>query len=82
MVVAQFVEHWLLTPETRGSNPNFGKILSNYELHIEKEKTKMKKKRPGMAHLKNKYTLQIKVSWFTASTTWFGILITIFLVAK
>ena len=48
VVVAQLVEWLLLTPEIGCSNPNIGKILSaNYTI----EKTNIKKKRPGMAHL-------------------------------
>ena len=47
--MAQFVERLLPTPEIRNSNPDIGKVLSaNRKL----EKTKIKKKRPGMAHLK------------------------------
>ena len=81
-MVAQFVEHWLLTPETRGSNPNFGKILANYELHIKIEKMKIKKKEARNGPSLKTHTLRIKVSWFTASPTRFGILITIFHVAQ
>ena len=42
MIVAQLAE-------IRGSNPDIGKILST---NFTAEKMKMKKKRPGMAHLK------------------------------
>ena len=44
-----YVERLLLTPEIRGTNPDIGKILST---NSTTEKTKIKKKRPGMAHLK------------------------------
>ena len=51
MVVAQLVEQLLPTPEIRGLNPNIGIVLfSNCKLQI--ENTKIKKKRPGMAHVK------------------------------
>ena len=54
MVVAQLAEQPLLTSEIRGSNPNNGKV---YHLCISdncnSEKTKIKKKRPGLASLKN-----------------------------
>ena len=43
------VERLLLTPEIRGTNPDIGKILST---NSTTEKTKIKKKRPGMAHLR------------------------------
>ena len=58
VVVAQLVERLLPIPEVRGSNPVIGKNLFIYwtfvycQLSI--EKTKIKKKRPGMAHLKKK----------------------------
>ena len=52
MVVAQLVERSLLTPEICGLNPVNGKILSTNCLI---EKTKIKKKRPGMAHLLKKF---------------------------
>ena len=48
VVVAQLVERSLLTPEIRGSNPDIGKTLST---NCTIEKTKIKKKRSGMAHL-------------------------------
>ena len=42
----------LLTPEIRGSNSVIGKILStNLSTNCIIEKTNIKKKRPGMAHL-------------------------------
>ena len=47
--VAQLVEQLLPTPEIRGSNTAIGKFL--YIINCI-EKTKIKKKRPGMAHLK------------------------------
>ena len=48
VVVTQFAERSLLTPEVRGSNPDIGKILPT---NCSIKKTKIKKKRPGMAHL-------------------------------
>ena len=48
VVVAQLVERLLLTQEIRGLNPDIGEILST---KCTIEKTKIKKKRPGMAHL-------------------------------
>ena len=47
MVSAQLVERLLPTSEIRGSNPVIDKILS---VNCTIEKTKIKKKRPGMAH--------------------------------
>ena len=52
VVVAQLVERSLPTPEIRGSNPNIGKIY--LPIVIKLKKTKIKKKRPGMAHLSKK----------------------------
>ena len=49
VVVAQLVERSLPTPEIRGSNQDIGKFLST---SCTIEKTKIKKKRLGMAHLK------------------------------
>ena len=67
MVVAQLVEQSLLTPEIRGSNPDIGEILStNYTI----EKTKIKKKSPGMAHLKN--TL-IKAKCWIMVESWYNL---------
>ena len=51
VVVAQLVERSLPTPDVRGSNPDIGKVLST---NCTLEKTKIKKKRPGMAHLLKK----------------------------
>ena len=52
VVVAQLVEWSILTPEARGSNPVIGKILSTkLTTNCIIEKTKIKKKWPGMAHL-------------------------------
>ena len=48
LVVAQLVEQSVPTPEIRSSNPDISKILST---NCTIEKMKMKKKRPGMAHL-------------------------------
>ena len=52
VVVAQLVEQLLPTPDIRGSNPDIGKILST---NCTLEKTKIKKKRPGMAYLQKSY---------------------------
>ena len=46
--MAQLVEQLLPTPEICGSNPDIGIILSTY---CKIEKTKIKKKRLGMALL-------------------------------
>ena len=51
VVVAQLAEQLLPTPEIRGSNQDIGKVLSTYSTI---EKTKIKNKWPGMAHLKKK----------------------------
>ena len=53
MVVAQLVERSLPTSEIRGSNPDIGKIFySRISTNCNKiEKTKIKEKRPGIAHL-------------------------------
>ena len=48
MVVAQLVERSLPTPKICGLNPDIGKILSTNCII---EKTKINKKRPGMAQL-------------------------------
>ena len=50
VVVAQLVERLLPIPEVCGSNPVIGKNLhSTFTVNCI-EKTKIKKKRPGMAH--------------------------------
>ena len=48
-MVAQLVERSLPTPEICSSNPDISKMV---QLKI--DKTKIKKKRPGMAHLLKK----------------------------
>ena len=48
MVVAQMVERSLPIPEIRGTNPDIGEILST---NCTIEETKIKKKKPVMAHL-------------------------------
>ena len=48
VVVAQLVERSLPTPENHGSNSDMGKIVST---NCTIKKTKIKKKKPGMAHL-------------------------------
>ena len=52
VVVAQLVERSLQTSEIHSSNPYIGKILAT---NCTIEKTKIKKKRPGMAQLKKKF---------------------------
>ena len=52
MVVAQLVERLLPIPEVHGSNPVIGKNLYLTITVNCIEKSKIKKKRPGMAHLK------------------------------
>ena len=45
------VERSLPTPEILGSNPDLGKKIYLPTVQLKKiEKTKIKKKRPGMAH--------------------------------
>ena len=53
VVVAQLVERSLPTSEISGSNPDIGKIFyTRISTNCNKiEKTKIKEKRPGMAHL-------------------------------
>ena len=55
VVVAQLAEWLLPTPEFHGLNPIIGNFFKNtYLLTVNcTGKTKIKKKRPGMAHLKN-----------------------------
>ena len=55
VVVAQLVERLLPIPEVRGSNPVIGKDLNLTFVYCQLciEKTKIKKKRPGMAHFLN-----------------------------
>ena len=70
MVVAQLVERSLPIPEVQGSNPVIGKNL-NWTMFTVNcfKKTKIKKKRPGMAHLKN--ILQGKIEDFESwSKNW------------
>ena len=57
LVVAQLVERLLPTPEIHGLNPNIIKILSTNSTI---EKTKIKKKRSGMSHLKKKVSNQLR----------------------
>ena len=53
VVVAQLVERLPPTLEIRGSNPVIGKTFIKHLFTVNcVEKTKIKKKRPGMAHLK------------------------------
>ena len=51
VVVAQLVERSLPTPEVRGSIPIGDINIDQYSTNCNLEKTKIKKKRPGMAHL-------------------------------
>ena len=50
MVVAQLVKRLLPTPEVRGSFPIGDINIDQYSTNCNVEKTKIKKKRPGMAH--------------------------------
>ena len=51
MVVAQLVEWSLPIPEIRGSNPDIDKIYIEHLFTVScAEKTKIKKKKTGMAH--------------------------------
>ena len=52
--MAQLVERLLPIPEVRGSNPVIGKNLYRTFTVNCIEKTKINKKRPGMAHFKKK----------------------------
>ena len=63
VVLAQLVERLLLTPEVRGSNSVISQLLSDIYFFTVNciEKTKIKKKRPGMAHLKNHERLNIRL---------------------
>ena len=54
MVVAQLVERSLPIPEVRSSNPVIGKNLYRTFTVNCIEKTKINKKRPGMAHFLKK----------------------------
>ena len=63
VVVAQLVERLLPIPEVRGSNPVIGKNLYRTFTVNCIEKTKIKKKRPGMAHFfKKKLNLLLRHS--------------------
>ena len=53
VVVAQLVERLLPIPEVRGSNPVISKIYIEHFTVNCIEKTKIKKKRPELVHLKN-----------------------------
>ena len=52
VVVVQLAERSLPTPDIPGSNPDIGKEINQMYLSANcyPEKTKIKKKRPGMAH--------------------------------
>ena len=66
VVVAQLVERSLSIPEVRGSTPVIGKFLLNIcLLSTFFEKTKINKKRPGMAHFfkKRRYRLKRQSMW-------------------
>ena len=72
VVVAQFVEWLLSIPEVRGSNPVIGKIYLYWKLvycQLCIEKTKIKKKWPGMAHFK-KTTAQRHFPVFYCMRNW------------
>ena len=64
VVVAQLTERSLPTPEIRSSNPNVDdKIFCTYlSVNSNPKKTKMKKKRLGMAYLKRKEFGQLQAS--------------------
>ena len=53
-VVPQLVDGSLPTPEIRGSNPIIGKFCSLSTI------SKIKKKRPGMAHLRNDFSRKLE----------------------
>ena len=56
VVVAQLVEWSLLTPEVHGLNPVIGKHLYRTFVYFQLlRKTKIKKKRTGMAHFFKKW---------------------------
>ena len=57
VVVAQLVERSLPTPEIAVRIPTSANFI--YQLYIEIEKTKIKKKSPGMVHLKKRYLLLV-----------------------
>ena len=75
--MAQLVERSLPIPEVRGSNPVIGKILYLYWTFVYCqlcfEKTKKKKKRPGVVHLKKKIIMftsawDLKITQFPVFT--------------
>ena len=53
--MAQLVERSLPTPEVRGSNPDSSKTNIEHLLRTEIKKPKIKKKGPGIAHLKSNF---------------------------
>ena len=58
VVVAQLVEQLLPIPEVCSSNPDIGKNLYwTFTVLNSIEKTKIKKKRPGMAHFLEKLVM-------------------------
>ena len=58
VVVAQLVEQLLQIPEVCSSNPDIGKNLYwTFTVLNSIEKTKIKKKRPGMAHFLEKLVM-------------------------
>ena len=59
--MAQLAERSLLTPEVRGSNPVIREIFHVFTINCI-EKTKIKKKRPGMAHLKTFFKSTLKLT--------------------
>ena len=65
VVVAQLVERLLTIPEVRGSTPVIGKIFIEHLFIINCiEKTKINKKRPGMAHFLKKFEQLIGENFF------------------
>ena len=65
VVVVQFLEWLLSTPEVSGSNPVFSKIyIEHCVLSTVLKKDNKEKKRPRMAHLKTTIFLLKKISLF------------------
>ena len=62
-MVAQLVERSLPTPEVRGSIPISDINIDQYSNNCNSDNTKIKKKKPGKAHLKknNYFTIRFAV---------------------
>ena len=55
--MTQLVDQLLSTPEVPGLNPNIGKIYFDHFLNVNRiERTKIKKKRPGMSNFKTLFS--------------------------